>query len=214
MDNHLDCYQGAFTDGFEKGIPFDSYRVIKNCNCIITSNVPINITNKHQAIIYYKNNEPVRLLVANKDTDIDKCIDMALEQSFNGHKLKTLFEAIGIKRIDLDYHQLPISNKCDHSKEIEVGSCDREALLKSMLTGSYTESDSDLGKDNTNLDFRFVPNIYINYDLITGDEHFIINHSNAFVNSDLSRIIPLQDNSLLDIDEIKNEYMDENNRTL
>ena len=39
IQNHQDVICGAFVDGFKnKNIPFDSYKVIKNCNCIITTN--------------------------------------------------------------------------------------------------------------------------------------------------------------------------------
>lgn len=205
IDNHYDCNNGAFIDGFSNGIPFDTYEVIKNCNCIINTNTELNITNKHQAIIFLKNDEPVRLLVVNKDTDIDKAIEIALNQEINGQLLRDVYETFGIKRIDLDYHQKPIINNKDHTKEVDVGSCDRNSLLASMLEGSYTESDTDYGNTN-NTDYIFVPDINIKYELLTGDYHFIIDHSNAFINKDSTRIIPIQNNSQLDIEQIYKEY--------
>ena len=34
-DNHYECFNGAFVDGFENNkIAFDEYKIIKNCNCI------------------------------------------------------------------------------------------------------------------------------------------------------------------------------------
>lgn len=37
-----ECFNGAFIDGFENDrIPFDEYKVVKNCNCIITTNKKI-----------------------------------------------------------------------------------------------------------------------------------------------------------------------------
>ena len=207
-DNQLECLEGAFIDGFDKGIPYNSYRVIKNCNCLISTNYPeLNITNKHHAVIFYHNNEPVRLAVLNKDSDVDKAIEVALEQKVNGIPLRSLHQAIGINRIDLNFYQQPIINKANHEKEIDVGSCDRPSLLNSMLQGSYTESDTGYGQNDQDIDFKFVPNISIQYELLTGDEHFIISHSNAFVNHNLTRIIPLQDNSKLDIEEIRKEYL-------
>lgn len=84
--NHIDCFCGAFIDGFDgDNIPFDSYKVVKNCNCVIYTNDPkININNKHNAIVFYRSGEPVRLVVINRGTDVDKCIDTALAQPFNG----------------------------------------------------------------------------------------------------------------------------------
>lgn len=73
-DNHYECFNGAFVDGFENSkVPFDTYKIIKNCNCIITvNNTGVNIHNKHNAIIFYKDNIPVRLVVINKDNDTRK----------------------------------------------------------------------------------------------------------------------------------------------
>ena len=83
-ENQYECFNGAFVDGFENGkIAFDEYKIVENCNCIITTrNEDINITNKHKAIIFYKEKKPVRLAVINKNTDIDKCIKTALNQYF------------------------------------------------------------------------------------------------------------------------------------
>ena len=38
-DNHYECFNGAFIDGFENNkIPFNKYKIVENCNCIITTN--------------------------------------------------------------------------------------------------------------------------------------------------------------------------------
>ena len=43
--NHYECFNGAFVDGFENNnIPFDRYKIVKNCNCIIIL-LLINIKN-------------------------------------------------------------------------------------------------------------------------------------------------------------------------
>ena len=79
-------FNGAFIDGFENNkIPFDSYKVIKNCNCIVDVSLnDIYISNKHNAIVFYKDKFPVRLMVINKNTNVDKCIDVALNQYRGG----------------------------------------------------------------------------------------------------------------------------------
>ena len=66
-ENHYECFNGVFVDGFENNrIPFDEYKIIKNCNCIINVNQDnIHISNKHNAIVFYKDNIPVRLMVIN-----------------------------------------------------------------------------------------------------------------------------------------------------
>lgn len=206
-DNQDECFKGAFIDGFlDDEIPFDSYKVVKNCNCAITTNDPsLNITNKHQAIIFYKDGVPVRLMVVNKNTNIDGCINMALRQDFNGTTLEYLFDLLEIERKDVDLKESPVLNLSNHNKEIDIGSCDREELLECMLQGSYTESDTGLGKD-VETDFTFVPEIYLKYSFMSDEEIFNIEHHCAFINKDRSRLIPLQDNSRLDINEIMEKY--------
>ena len=207
-DNQEECFKGAFIDGFlDDEIPFDSYKVIKNCNCaIVVNDSGLNITNKHQAIVFYKDNKPVRLLVVNKNTNIDGCINMALRQEFKGISLSYLFNLLHIERKDVDLKETPLLSHADHKKEIDVGSCDRPELLESMLQGSYTENDTGLGKENIEVDFSFIPDIYLKYSFMTDEEIFNIEHQCAFINKDKSRIIPLQENSYLDIDKIRQEH--------
>jgi len=73
-----------------------------------------------------------------------------------------------------------------------------------MLEGSYTEADTGFGKENNDTDFHFRPNISICYNLLTDNEWFFITHSCAFINSDKTRVIPLQNHSKLDLDQIRN----------
>lgn len=208
LDNYLECFNGAFIDGFENGnIPFDSYKVIRHCNCIITSNQDnLNIRNKHNAIIFYKNNKPVRLMAINQNTDVDECIATALNQTLYNSTLNELYHSFNIERTDIDLKQQPIDNDSDSEKEIDVVSCDRPDLLDSMLKGSYTQSDTDCGKSNSDNDYEFVSDIFIQYQLMADGEHFDIEHHCAFINKTMTRIIPLQDNSLLDIESITQKY--------
>lgn len=203
-DNHIECFSGAFVDGFENGsIPFDSFKVIRNCNCIISSNKDnLNIRNKHNAIVFYKDGVPVRLMVLNENTDIDKCISAALSQTFNNTILRDIYFQLNIKRTDVNLNQQPINNESDPENELDVGSCDRPGLLESMLKGSYTQSDTDFGKNNSDSSYKFIPDIFIQYELMTDSEYFSIEHHCAFINKSMTRIIPLQANSLINIDEI------------
>ncbi len=206
--NHVECFCGAFVDGFENGnIPFDSYKIVRNCNCIITcSQSEFNICNKHNAIIFYKNNEPVRLMVINKETNIDQCIDLALNQIFNNTFLKDIYAFHSIKRTDINLNETPIYNNSDKSKEIDVGSCDRPSLLECMLEGCYTQSNTNYGKSNGDNNYSFVPNTFIEYKLMTDTECFKIEHHCAFVNKNMTRVIPLQDNSSLNIEMISGAF--------
>lgn len=198
--NHYECFNGAFVDGVEKDkIPFNRYKVIKNCNCIITTNrKDINISNKHNAIIFYDNDIPVRLIVINKDTEIENCINIALNQNFNDKKLRELYESKKVVSSIIDLKEQSIINDSDATKEIDVGSCDRWNLLYNMLKGSYTEDDTPYGNFQSDK-YEFIPNIKIKYELKTDTDNFIIEHNCAFINEIKTRIIPIQDNSRLTI---------------
>jgi len=197
-ENHYECFNGAFVDGFENNkIAFDEYKIIKNCNCIITVNNPnINISNKHNAIVFYKDKNPVRLMVINKNTDIDKCIKIALTQYFENETLQILYDNLQIKSSIIDIKETPIFNNADFIKEIDVGSCDRWNLLYNMLKGSYTESNTQYGNYQSDK-YEFIPNIFIKYELTTDTEKFEIEHKCAFINTIKTRIIPIQENSNL-----------------
>ena len=194
--NHYECFNGAFVDGFENDEqPFDEYKIVKNCNCLITTNNEnINISNKHNAIIYYKNRKPVRLLVINEDTEIEKCINIALEQYYKNKKLQELYNSFNIKKSIIDMNEDPIYNSADKTREIDVGSCDRWKLLYNMLKGSYTESNTVYGNFQSDK-YEFVPNLFIKYELKTDIEKFEIEHKCAFINTIGTRLIPIQENS-------------------
>lgn len=83
-----------------------------------------------------------------------------------------------------------------------------------MFNGSYTKSDTGFGKENNNTDFNLDSNIVISYNLLTDNEWFFITHLNAFINDDKSRIIPLQDYSKLNIDEVKDTYGNLNKKSI
>lgn len=197
-ENHYECFNGAFVDGFENNkIAFDEYKIIRNCNCIITvSNPNINISNKHNAIVFYKDKNPVRLMVINKNTDIDKCIRIALNQYFEDGTLQVLYDNLQIKSSIIDMNETSIFNNANFNKEIDVGSCDRWNLLYNMLKGSYTESNTQYGNYESDK-YEFIPNIFIKYELTTDTEKFEIEHKCAFINTIKTRIIPIQENSNL-----------------
>ena len=171
--------------------------LIKNCNCIITvSNSNINISNKHNDIVFYRDKNPVRLMVINKNTDIDKCINISLNQYFNDGILQDLYDCIGIKFTRIDMNEEAIYNGVDSTKEIDVGSCDRWKLLYNMLKGSYTESDTQYGNFESDK-YEFIPDLCIKYKLTIDTEIFEIEHICAFINTIKTRLIPIQENSLL-----------------
>ena len=96
----------------------------------------------------------------------------------------------------IDLEELPITNGVEPTKEIDVGSCDRWNLLYNMLKGSYTEDETNYGNFQSNK-YEFVPNLTIKYKLTTDSEIFMITHKCAFINEIKTRIIPIQENSVL-----------------
>lgn len=197
-ENCYECFNGAFVDGFSDGkIPFDYYKIIKNCNCIITSKLDyIHIANKHNAICFYKDSIPVRLMVINKKTNIEKCIEVALKQYFNGSLLKDYYNDLGINFSVIDMGEKSIFKQCDNVEEIDVGSCDRWNLLYNMLRGSYTESDTFYGNFQSDK-YEFIPDLFIKYELVIDSEKFVIEHKCGFINDIGTRLIPIQANSKL-----------------
>lgn len=198
-ENHYECFNGAFVDGFENNkIPFDEYKIIKNCNCIINVNQnDIHISNKHNAIVFYKDKIPVRLMVINKNTDVDKCIEVALDQYFEDSILKDYYDKLKIKFSEIDMQEESIFKENDDiTKETDIGSCDRWKLLYNMLKGSYTESDTSYGNFASDK-YEFIPNLFIKYELVTDSEKFEIEHKCAFINTIKTRLIPIQENSPL-----------------
>lgn len=199
-DNHYECFNGAFVDGFENNkIAFDEYKVIKNCNCIITVEPKdIKINNKHNAIVFYKDKIPIRLMVINRDTDIDKCINIALNQYFEDSILEDLYKKLNIKSSVIDMKEQPVNNDTETIEEIDVGSCDRWNLLYNMLQGLYTETNNAYGNFSSDK-YYFIPELFIKYELITDKEKFEIIHRCAFINTTKTRLIPIQENSPLTV---------------
>ncbi len=198
-ENHYECFNGAFVDGFDDNkVPFDEYKIIKNCNCIITVSLnDIHISNKHNAIVFYKDKIPVRLMVINKNTDVDKCIDTALNQYFGNSILKDYYNKLKIICSMIDMKEESIFKENDDiTKETDIGSCDRWKLLYNMLKGSYTESDTSYGNFESDK-YEFIPNLFIKYELTTDSEKFAIEHKCAFINTIKTRLIPIQENSNL-----------------
>ena len=172
------------------------YARFKKALCIITVKPEdINIRNKHNAVIFYKNNIPVRLMVINQNTNMDKCIDIALNQYFGDSILKDLYQKLDIKSSTIDMNEKPIDDN-GIDDEIDIGSCDRWNLLYNMLQGLYTETNNAYGNFSSDK-YYFIPDLFIKYDLKTDMEIFEITHKCAFINTTKTRLIPIQENSPL-----------------
>lgn len=137
----------------------------------------------------------VRLIVINKNTDVNKCIEVALNQYFKGSILKDYYDKLKIKFSEIDMKEESIFKENDDiTKETDIGSCDRWKLLYNMLKGSYTESDTSYGNFASDK-YEFIPNLFIKYELTTDKEKFEIEHKCAFINTIKTRLIPIQEDS-------------------
>lgn len=204
--DHFELFNGAFFDGLDikkEILPFDKYKIVKNCNCIITSNTEnLPIGNKHNAIVFYKNKKVVRLIVACRDTNIDFAIENALNQVYEGIKLKDFYKSHNVTYKVVDLKQSPVLNEYNlaNKYEIDVGSCHTNELLKQMLYGGYTESESKFGHYD-NINYLYQKKTKVNYSLQTDEENFKISHEGSFLNSTNTRIIILQLHSEIAIDK-------------
>ncbi len=201
--NHQNCFNGAFIDGVnEQSLPYDKIKIVRNCNCIITNNENLPIANKHNAIVFYTEGRPVRLVVLEHDTDVDNCIKIALRQHISGGgtlKERLIKENVMLEEIDLK--QEKVFNIYEGHEQIDVGSCDRPSLLNAMLKGSYTEDDTDYGVIMPANFYEYDSNLQITYSLETGSEQFTIEHCGGFKNEDGGQIIPIQkDGSITSVD--------------
>lgn len=208
--NHFELFNGCFSDGFSANEKvFDRFKIVKNCNCIISSNMEnLPIGNKHNAIVFYKGNAPVRLALLCKDTDIDFCVNNALNQKVDGVRLLDIFNKNHITSCVVDMKQSPVFNQynLNGGAEIDVGSCDRMPLLEQMLKGHYTEEDSKYGNYD-NIDYVYDSKVKVKIKLKTDEELFEINHKGLFINATKTRIIILQENSEINFEEINGEVV-------
>lgn len=55
FENHYECFNGCFIDGFDnEDIPFESYKIVRNCNCLISGGALTSPTNMGQ--LYFTKN--------------------------------------------------------------------------------------------------------------------------------------------------------------
>ena len=134
-------------------------------------------------------------MVINQNTNIDKCIDIALNQYFEDTILSDLYKKINIKSSIIDMNEKPINDTVS-DEEIDVGSCDRWNLLYNMLQGLYTETNNAYGNFSSDK-YYFMPDLFVKYELKTDDEIFEITHKCAFINTTKTRLIPIQEKSPL-----------------
>lgn len=201
--NHYECFNGAFIDGVEENfIPYDKYKVILNCNCEITTNSnEVIVGNKHNAIVFYKDNQVVRLAVLTNKTNVFDCLENAINQKYKNVKFKDLFTIKNIKYQLVNMNETPRFNQFNDLQEMDIGSCDRVSLLNCMLNGNYTESKTTFGNYDS-LEYDFNPNVEITYTLQTDEEKFKIHHKGVFINKTKTRAIIIQEKGTISLNNL------------
>lgn len=160
------------------------------------------VGNKHQAIVFYNKGNVIRLVVLEKSTDLMQCVDKALSQKVGNLVLEELLAKHKVKKEVVDMREQAIFTKSNSKEQMDVGSCDRLSLLKSMLEGSYTESETEYGNSDRSA-FKYYADICVNYHLVTDKETFDISHKGAFINSSKTRVIPIQLNGSITEQELE-----------
>ena len=128
-----------------------------------------------------------------------------MEQRLNGKVLNEYLSQNNVKGKTVNLNEQHVFNEFNlgEHKELDVCSCDRLSLLKSMLKGSFTENGTCFGNLQDN-DYSFNFNVEVNYKLETDCESFSIMHKGAFINKSNTRIIIIQNDSTLGSKDIKN----------
>ena len=202
--NRQVCFDGAFIDGIEnRRVPYDSFKVVLNCNCIIKTNSnDVAVGNKHHAIVFYRGNKVVRLVVACRETRILEAIDRALNQIIpdDRENLRALLNKKNVKHEIVNLEQPPIFNRFNGGSETDMCSCDRDSLLSVMIQGSYTESETGIGNYECN-DYDYNENVKILFELDTGEEFFNIKHKGAFLNKTKTQVIAIQKDGIVHVEK-------------
>ena len=202
--NRQVCFDGAFIDGVEnRKVPYDRYKIVLNCNCIIKTNSnDVAVGNKHHAIVFYRGNKVVRLVVACQETNILKAVDQALNQILpdDRENLRALLNKKNVKSDIVNLNQQPIFNESNGRLETDICSCDRDSLLSMMIQGSYTESETGIGDYECN-DYDYNENVKILFELDTGEEFFNIKHKGAFLNKTKTQVIAIQKDGIVHVEK-------------
>lgn len=171
-------YSKAFRAGFNadkinKAITssYDYYCIYQNCNCeLYCSHYKLPVC--HTAIVFYKEQRPIRLLVDLPLTNVQTCVDFALAQRVGPYSLLGIFQKSGVETRTIDLGEKP---KISPSQEKlpKISSCNRWDLFLQFI---------DNMKEDGN-PYVYSPKFTLTCKLTTRDEKFQIQHLGAFVNN-------------------------------
>lgn len=75
------CYKKAFCEDLMKGkgIPYNHYKIVRNCEAIFTNDFGILTPTRRLAIVFYRQGIPMRLLIGSKDNNLDQIMKAVFE---------------------------------------------------------------------------------------------------------------------------------------
>ncbi len=84
------CYQRAFCEDLIKGkiIPYDHYKIVRNCETVFTNDFGILTPARRLAIVFYRQRIPIRLLVGSKDNNLDQAMKTVFETTVKGRTMR------------------------------------------------------------------------------------------------------------------------------
>ena len=176
-----ECVLGAMLDGVNREhCPYTAFKVVHNCNCLVSCNEPGFIASKNQAIIFYDHTEPVRLAVLSTP-HLQQLISQALNQliPYTNFSLEDTLMYHGVVSYDVvgiaaeSVKQDPESTH-GLSGEADIWSCDRYEVFRQAVQ-AHGEN------------LFYCPQLNLKYDLRIDDEIFSIVHQGGF--SDYKNVI-------------------------
>lgn len=182
--NSFDEFDQAFASGATaSGLPYDHYIVARHCNTRIRfSDNRLKIAPKPSAVIFLKQNRPIRLLLSDAVTDINTYICHALVQRIGKSSLRVLFDKFGVTYEEIDLGCENTQSAPSLPYETAVYSCDRFELLKQYLNQPPLSI----------LNLRFNPTIELSLSLSVPQIEFHIQHQGGFISEGYRHFIPLQ----------------------
>lgn len=198
---------GAFTDDMHipQECAYDRYKIVKNCNflpkCHNCTPIEVRLRPKQTAVIFYKQDHPIRLLVTDSTTDLQSCINMAMVKRIDHASLQRIIEERGItySEVDLGEPRQEIAPVTVYENEIDFFSCNRWSLFQSAINGRITDqpNEEDCSISDTIPDLQYHPDIRIKCVLRTDEEVFNLRHQGIFCDAKLTFMLAPQIGSSL-----------------
>lgn len=191
QDNDISFIKKAFSSGFETDIPYDAFKLVQNCNCLMQSKSILGTPNKHTAIIFYNKNTPTRLLLLSDNTNIPRALNSALKQHIGSVQLLNIMRENDIHFTTGNMFEAPIIKSSNNINNAHLTSCNSWQMLHNILTNNTNQNGFQSHKEQ----FVYDKNIMLDLSLKTPNEQFNISHKGAYINKQNQSLALIQANS-------------------